>query len=138
MFCHLGSYRDADKSLARPRRKQARKNVRDARDFNNIETRAAIKFFFSARQGAEGNSRHSDINISLFPSWPGLRTYQHPCKFVIFTKCISLLLHSLLENQLFYLVSFTFFQSSFQLSFPSLFSKPYILFCFYIFSFNLI
>jgi hypothetical protein len=28
----------------------------DARDFNNIETRAVIKFhFFPARQGAEGN-----------------------------------------------------------------------------------
>ena len=34
-----------------------------ARDFNNIETRAVIKFLFPARQGAEGNSRHSDINI---------------------------------------------------------------------------
>ena len=33
----------ADKSLARPERKQTRKHVRDARDFNNIETRAAIK-----------------------------------------------------------------------------------------------
>jgi len=31
------------RSLARPRRKQARKHVRDARDFNNIETRAVIK-----------------------------------------------------------------------------------------------
>ena len=62
-------YRDADKSLARPGRKQARKHVRDARDFNNIETRAVIKSFFPARQGAEGNSRHSDRNISLFPSW---------------------------------------------------------------------
>ena len=39
-------YRGADKSLARPGRKQARKYVRDARDFNNIETRAVIKFFF--------------------------------------------------------------------------------------------
>jgi len=38
-------YRRADKSLARPGRKQARKHVRDARDFNNIETRA-VKFFF--------------------------------------------------------------------------------------------
>jgi len=28
----------ADKSLARPGRKEARKHVRDARDFNNIET----------------------------------------------------------------------------------------------------
>jgi hypothetical protein len=36
-----------------------------ARDFNNIETRAVMKFvFFSpARQGAEGNSRHSDRSI---------------------------------------------------------------------------
>jgi len=34
----------------------------DARDFNIIETRAVIKFF-PARQGAEGNSCHSDRNI---------------------------------------------------------------------------
>ena len=34
----------------------------DARDFNNMETRAVINLF-SARQGAEGNSRHSDSNI---------------------------------------------------------------------------
>jgi len=61
----------ADKSLARPGRKQARKHVRDARDFNNIETRAVINFFFPARQGAEGNSHHSDRKISLFPSWSG-------------------------------------------------------------------
>jgi len=39
-------YRGADKSLARPGSKQAQKHVRDARDFNNIETRAVIKFFF--------------------------------------------------------------------------------------------
>jgi len=63
------SYRGDDKSLARPGRKQARKHVRDAHDFNNIETRAVIKFFL--RQNAEGNLRHSDRNISLFPSWSG-------------------------------------------------------------------
>jgi hypothetical protein len=34
----------AGKSLARPGRKQAGKHVRDARDFNNIETRAVINF----------------------------------------------------------------------------------------------
>jgi hypothetical protein len=39
-------YRGADKSLARPRRKQARKQIRDKRDFNNIETRALFKIFF--------------------------------------------------------------------------------------------
>jgi len=38
-------YQGVDKSLARPGRTQARKHVRDARDFNNIETRAVIKFF---------------------------------------------------------------------------------------------
>jgi len=37
----------ADKSLARPGRKQARKHVREVSDFNNIETRAVIKFFSS-------------------------------------------------------------------------------------------
>jgi len=36
----------ADKSLARLGRKHARKHVRDARDFNNIETRAVIKLLF--------------------------------------------------------------------------------------------
>ena len=36
-------YRGADKSLDRPGKKQARKHVRDGRDFNNIETRAIIK-----------------------------------------------------------------------------------------------
>ena len=62
-------YRGVDNSLSRPGRKQARKHFRDACDFNNIETQAIIKFFFPARQGAEGNSSHSDRNISFFPSW---------------------------------------------------------------------
>jgi len=35
----------------------------NARDFKNMETRAVIKFFFSVRQGAEGNSHQSHINI---------------------------------------------------------------------------
>jgi len=34
----------------------------DAREFNNTETRTVINFF-SARQGAEGNSQHSDRKI---------------------------------------------------------------------------
>jgi len=62
-------YRGADKSLARPGRKQARKHVRDSCDFNNIETRAVIKLpHHPARQDAEGISRNSDRNISLFHS----------------------------------------------------------------------
>ena len=43
---YIWMYRGADKSLARPRGKQARKHIRDSRDFNDIETRAVIKFFF--------------------------------------------------------------------------------------------
>jgi len=39
-------YRAADKSLARPGSKQARKHVRDARDLNNVVKRAVIKFLF--------------------------------------------------------------------------------------------
>ena len=73
MWCDLSApreYRGADKSLGRPGRKQDRKHVRDARDFNNIEMLAVIKVF-PARQDAEGNSRHSDRNISLIPSWLG-------------------------------------------------------------------
>ena len=38
--------RGTDKFLAQPGRKQARKHVRDAGDFNNIETRSVIKYFF--------------------------------------------------------------------------------------------
>ena len=41
----IHKYRGADKSLAQPGRKQPRKNVRDARDLNNIKTRAVIKVF---------------------------------------------------------------------------------------------
>jgi len=51
-------YRGADKSLARPGRKQARKHVRDARDFNNIETRAVVKFLFF-RQGKAPKEIHA-------------------------------------------------------------------------------
>ena len=42
----FSEHRGVDKSLARPGRKQARNHVRDARDFNNIEMRAVIKFVF--------------------------------------------------------------------------------------------
>ena len=62
----LTNHRGVGKSLARPGKKQARKHVRDARDFNNIETRAHHQVFFSARQGAEGNSRHSDETLACF------------------------------------------------------------------------
>jgi len=62
--------RGVDKSLARPGKKQARKHVRDARDFNNIETRAVIKFFFFL-QGKAPNEIHAILTETLACFLPG-------------------------------------------------------------------
>ena len=68
----LGSalYRGADKSLAQPGRKQARKHVREARDFNNIETRAVNKFFFFL-QGKAPKEIHAILTETLACFLPG-------------------------------------------------------------------
>jgi len=62
-------YRGADKSLAWPGRKQARKHIRDARDFN-IETRAVIKFFFPL-QGKAPKEIHAILTETLACFLPG-------------------------------------------------------------------
>jgi len=62
-------YRGADKSLARPERKQARKHVRDARDFNKIETRAVIKFIFL--HGKAPKEIHAILTETLACFLPG-------------------------------------------------------------------
>jgi len=62
-------YWGADKSLVRPGRKQARKHVRDARDFNNIETRAVIKFLFL--QGKAPKEIHVILTETLACFLPG-------------------------------------------------------------------
>ena len=62
-------YRRADKSLARPGRKQARKHVRDARDFNHIETSAVIKFLFL--QGKAPNEIRAILRETLACFLPG-------------------------------------------------------------------
>ena len=49
MHFNFMMYQGADKSLARPGRKQARKHVEDARDFNDIETRTVIKAFLPCK-----------------------------------------------------------------------------------------
>jgi len=67
-FAHL-VYRGADKSLARPRKKQARKHVRDARDCNYIETRAVIKFLFL--QGKAPKQIHTILTETLARFLPG-------------------------------------------------------------------
>jgi len=58
------NYRGADKSLAQPGRKKARIHVRDARDFNNIETLAVIKFF-SPLQGKAPKEIHTILTETL-------------------------------------------------------------------------
>jgi len=63
-------YRGAGKSLARPGRKQARKHVRDARYFNNIETRAVSKFFFFL-QGKAPKEIHAILTETLACFVPG-------------------------------------------------------------------
>jgi len=69
----LCAYRGADKSLARPGKKEARKHTREARDFNNIEARAVIKFFFL--QGKAPKEIHTVLTETLAVSFlVGLRT----------------------------------------------------------------
>ena len=64
LYCvYIFLYRGADKSLARPGRKQARKHVRNARDFNNIEMRGVIKFFFL--QGKAPKAIHAILRETL-------------------------------------------------------------------------
>ena len=62
-------YRDAGKSLARSGRKQARKHVRDARDFNNIKTRAVIKLLFL--QGKAPKEIHAIMTETFACFLPG-------------------------------------------------------------------
>ena len=57
------------KSLARRGRKQARKHVRDARDFNKIETPAVIKFLFL--QGKAPKEIHVVLTETLACFLPG-------------------------------------------------------------------
>ena len=65
----LSYIRGADKSLARPGRNQARKHVRDARDFNKIEKRAVIKFLFL--QGKVPNEIYAILTETLACFLPG-------------------------------------------------------------------
>jgi len=62
-------YRGADKPLARSGTTQARKHIRDARVFNNIETRAVIKFVFL--QGKAPKDIHAILTETLACFLPG-------------------------------------------------------------------
>jgi len=78
--------RGADKSLARPGRKQAWKHVRNARDVNKIETRAVIKFLFL--QSKAPKEIHAILTETLVfsPFLVGPRIYQHYCMWPLATE----------------------------------------------------
>jgi len=83
----------ADKSLARPGRKQARKHARDARDFNNIETRAVIKVGFL--QGKAPKEIHAILTETLACFLPGRAKdlsaplYKRTVSIIKLLKCSS-------------------------------------------------
>jgi len=57
-------------SLARLGRKQARKHVRDACDFNNTETLAVINFFFlQGKAPKEIRAILTEILSCFLPGW---------------------------------------------------------------------
>ena len=62
-------YRGADKSLAHPGRKQARKHVRDARDFNNM--RRELSTSSSLVQGTAPKEIHAILTVTLACFLPG-------------------------------------------------------------------
>ena len=66
-------YRGADKPLAIPGRKQARKHVRDARDFNNIETPKEIYAILTETLACFLPGRAKDLSAPLYIP-PGLNT----------------------------------------------------------------
>jgi len=70
MMLWYTTYRRADKSLARPGKKQAWKHVRDARDFINIETRSVIKLS-SPLQGKGPKEIHAILTETLACFPPG-------------------------------------------------------------------
>ena len=63
------NYRRADKSLARPGRKQVRKHVRVVRDFSNIYTQAVVKFVFM--QGKAPKEIHAILTETMACFLPG-------------------------------------------------------------------
>jgi len=98
---HAVLYRGADKSLARSGRKHARKHVRDARDFNNIETQAVIKFFFPSQDKAP-KEIHAILKETLACFIPcRAKDLSAPCNKVA-TKHISTLSSCCLDLQLKY------------------------------------
>ena len=79
-------YRGADKSLARPGRRRARKHVRDMHDFNNIEMRAVINFFFL--QGKAPKKIHAILTETLAFLLPGRAKDLSAPRYSIFELCI--------------------------------------------------
>jgi len=82
----VGYTRGAGKSLALPGRKQARKHVSDASDFNNIETWAVIKFLSSCK-GKAPKEIHASLTETLACFLPGpAKDFSEPLQTVKFVE----------------------------------------------------
>jgi len=90
-------YRGADKSLAQPRRKQARKHFRDASVFDNIETLAVIKFPFL--QGKEPKEIHAILTEALVCFLPG-RTKDLSAPLITHCHKVAKEIHAILTETL--------------------------------------
>jgi len=66
------NYRGADKSLAQPGKEKSSDTCQGRARFQQHRDASCHQVFSPpARQGAEGNSYHSDRNINLLPFWSG-------------------------------------------------------------------
>ena len=64
-------YQGADKSLARSGREKSSEAYQGRAQFQQNREASCHQVCFPTRQGAEGNSLHSDRDFSFFPCWSG-------------------------------------------------------------------
>jgi len=70
--CIAIMYRSAHKSFSLTRKETSSEACQRRARFQQYRDASCRQVFFTAAwQGAEGNSRHSDRNVSLFPFWSG-------------------------------------------------------------------
>ena len=68
-FIH--KYRGADKSLAPNRKETSTESCQGRARFEQNREANCREVSFLVKQDTEGNSRHYERHISLFPSWSG-------------------------------------------------------------------
>ena len=86
------NYRGADKSLAQPGKEKSSDTCQGRARFQQHRDASCHQVFSPpARQGAEGNSYHSDRNINLLPFWSGWGLISNPVRTFIIVSSRMLL-----------------------------------------------